>query len=228
MIRVSRTAVAAAVALLAGCVVIPKTFDANINVTIHHVQEQAEGIIKFVEGETDTLPEIAPSAQGEKKSSLIERALDVLDPVPTAYAAEVHEDSARVKQIATSMKARFPEVEAAKKTGAVGENNRGFLELVKADAITDADKKNAVQRTIAAENDDRKALYQEIARLNSDQNMTVTTVERVYAQKRLERAKSGEMFQLPPAGPDMDAFAASAVGKKLAGGAAAGAWVTIP
>ncbi len=226
MKRVSRTAIAAAIALLAGCVVIPDTFDANINVTIRHIQEQADKVLDFVEGKSDTLPEITAPAESEKKSSIIDSVWNALDPVPTAYAAEVKEDSARVTQIAASMKARYAEVESAKKTGAVGENNRGFLELVKADAIADANQKNAVQKTIAAENDDRKALYQEIARLNSDQNMTVSAVERVYAQKRLERAKSGEMFQLPPAGADFDAFAASAVGKKV--GEAAGAWVTIP
>lgn len=224
MKRVSRAAVAASIALLAGCVVIPDTFDANINVTIRHIQEQADKILDYVEGQSDTLPEVVPAPQ---QNSMLERALDALNPIQTAYAAEVKEDSARVKQIANSMRARNAELEAAKKTGAVGENNRGFVELVKADAIADADQKNAVQRTIAAENDDRKALYQEIARLNSDQNMTVSQVERVYAQKRLERAKSGELCQMPPAGADYDAYIASAAGKKL-GSAAAGSWVTIP
>jgi len=222
MKRISRTAVAAFVALLAGCVVIPNTFDANINITIRQIEEQADKVLDFVEGKSDTLPEVAPAAP-EKKSSLVNSVWNALDPVSTAYAAEVKEDSAKVTQIAASMKARYAEVDAAKKTGAVGENNRGFLELVKADAIADAEKKNAVQKTIAAENDDRKALYQEVARLNSDQNMTVGAVERVYAQKRLERAKSGEMFQLPPAGPDFDALPAN----KKAGGSA-GSWVTIP
>lgn len=224
MKRVSRTAIAAMVALVAGCVVIPDTFDANINVTIRHIQEQADEILDYVGGKTDTLPSVTGAP--EQSSSLLERAFDALDPIATAHA-QVKEDSARVKQIATSMRARNAELDAAKKTGAVGENNRGFVELVKADAIADADQKNTIQRTIAAENDDRKALYQEIARLNSDQNMTVSTVERVYAQKRLERAQSGELFQLPPAGDDYDTYMASAAGKKL-GSAAAGSWVTIP
>ncbi len=227
MKRISRTAFAAAIALLAGCIVIPDTFDANINITIRQIGEQADQFLDFVEGKSDALPaDVAAPAESEKKSSLINSVWNALDPVSTAYAAEVKEDSARVTQIAASMKARYTEVDAAKKTGAVGENNRGFLEITKADAIADAEKKNAAQKTIAAENDDRKALYQEIAKLNSDQNMTVGAVERVYAQKRLERAKSGETFQLPPAGPDFDAFAASAAGKKAGG--AAGAWVTIP
>lgn len=105
MKRVSRTAVAATIALLAGCVVIPDTFDANINVTIRHIQEQAEGILNYVEGKTEALPELAPAP--EQESSLFERALDALDPIQTAYAAEVKEDSARVKQIANSMRARM-------------------------------------------------------------------------------------------------------------------------
>ncbi len=225
MKRASITALAAVVAVFGGCVVIPDTFDANINVTIRHIQEQADQLLDYVSGKSDALPPIgAPEPEG---NSMLERVLDAIDPVQTAYAADLNESSPRVQQIANSMKTRFNDVEAAKKTGAVGENNRGFLEMVKPDAIADADQRNTVQQTIAAENNDRKALYQEIARLNSDQNLTVSAVERVYAQKRLERAKSGESFQLPPAGPDFDAFAASAAGKALGGDAKPGAWVTI-
>lgn len=226
MKRVSVTGLAAMVAIFAGCVVIPNTFDANINVTIRHIQEQADQLLDYVSGKSDALPPIG-AAEPEKQNSLMERVIDVLDPVQTAYAAELNETSPRVQQIANSMKARFNDIEAAKKTGAVGENNRGFLELTKPDAITDSAQRNTIQQTIAAENNDRKALYQEIARLNSDQNLTVGAVERVYAQKRLERAKRGESFQLPPAGADFDAFAASAAGKALGGEATPGAWVTI-
>ncbi len=213
--------VAASIAIFTGCVVIPKTFDANINVTIRQIQQQADGIL-------DAIGVPPPSAAAPKKTSLLRSTIDLLDPMPVAYAADVKDDSPRIKQLVASMKTRYPEVDAAKKSGAVGENNRGLLELVKPEKIADAEKKNAVQRTVAAENDDRKALYQEVARLNSDQNLTVSAVERVYAQKRLERAQPGELFQLPPAGPDLTAFASSPAGKKLGAAATAGAWVTIP
>jgi len=223
MKRVSITGLAAVVAIFAGCVVIPDTFDANINVTIRHIEQQADQLLDFVSGKTDTLPPIGTPEEGNQKS-MLERVFGLM---PTAYAADLNESSPRVQQLATSMKARFNDVEAAKKTGAAGENNRGFVEMVKPDAIADAEKRNAAQRVIAAENEDRKALYQEIARINSDQNLTVSAVERVYAQKRLERAKTGDVFQLPPAGADFDAFAGSAAGKKLGAEAQPGAWVTI-
>ncbi len=227
MKRVSITGLAAILAIFGGCVVIPDTFDANINVTIRHIQEQADQLLDYVSGKSDTLPPIG-EAPDPKQNSMLDRILDAIDPVQTAYAAEIKESSPRVQQIANSMKSRFSEVEAAKQTGAVGENNRGFLEMIKPDAIADAEQRNNAQKVIAADNEDRKALYQEVARLNSDQNLTVGTIERVYAQKRLERAKSGEAFQLPPAGADFDAFAASAAGKKLGGSAQPGTWVTIP
>ena len=223
MKRVSTTGLAAIVAIFAGCVVIPDTFDANINVTIRHIQEQADQLLDYVSGKSDELPPIGAAEDGNQRSMLHR----MFGPMPTAHAAELNETSPRVQQIANSMKARFNDVEAAKKTGAVGENNRGFVEMVKPDAIADAEQRNAVQRVIAAENEDRKALYQEIARINSDQNLTVGAVERVYAQKRLERAKAGELFQLPAAGADFDKFVASSTGKKLGDEAQPGAWVTI-
>lgn len=216
----------ALLAILVGCVVIPDTFDANINVTIRHIQEQAGDALAFVEGETDKLPSLGADAKAS--TSWLDRTWDAVSPMTTAYAQELSESSARAQQILVAMRERFPQVESIKKTGAVGENNRGFLELAKPDAVTTAEEKNRVQQIVAAENADRKAYYQEIARINKEQNVTVGAVERVYAQTRLERGNTGELFQLPPAGEDFDAFVKSAKGRALGTQAQPGAWVTLP
>ena len=212
--------------LTIGCVVIPNTFDANINITIRHVEEQAEKLLDFVEGETDTLK---GSDVGADNSSSLERAVDFLSPMQVSYAAETSTTtSPRMKQIAESMKERYPLVEDIKKTGAVGESNRGFLELVKPELITDTEKKNELQRIMAAENKDRKALYQEVARVNSDQDMTIGTVEMVYAEKRIERASKGDLIQIPEAGAAFEKFKASKAGKALGDECKAGSWVQHP
>lgn len=208
--------------LAVGCVVIPDTFDANITVTIRHIEDQADDFMDFVEGKTDSLEDEAET------TSFLRKAWNFVSPIQTAYAAETKRTSPRVKQIANKMKERYPEVVAIKKSGAVGETNRGLLELVKADAFPDADKKNEVQRVVAAENEDRKALYKEITRLNDDQNMTVGQVEQIYAKERLGRAKSGELVQMPNAGGTFDAVKGSPLGRKLGGDCKPGAWVTIP
>ena len=57
--------------------------------------------------------------------------------------------------------------------------------------------------------------------------MTVAFVERTYARKRLERAKPGEIFQLPEDEEDFKAFKESETGKKLGDECKPGAWIKI-
>lgn len=227
MIRVCSAFLAACLVVGFGCVRIPDKFEAHIVVEVRHqIENQAEKVLDYVEGRTDTLPGLEPVEP--QRSSWLGNAIQMLNPVGIAHAQALKDDSPRVKQIAQSMRERHAELEALKAVKAVGETNRGYVELRPSDALNDAEAKNAAQRVIAAENEDRKALYQEIARLNKDAEVTVTLVERAYAQKRLERAKSGEIFQLPPAGDDLEAFRKSATGQRLGDQVAAGAWVAIP
>ena len=225
MRRVSNGVTLLAVVLIVGCIVIPDTFDANITITIRHVEEQAGQILDFVEGKSDTLPGLEESET--EKTSFLQRTLDYLSPIQVAYAAELKDTSPRITQIATKMKGRYSEVAAIKATGAVGETNRGLLQLQRPDRISGAEEKNRVQRIVAAENEDRKALYKEISRLNSDLDLDVGKVERIYALQRLERAKAGEYSQLPAPGADFDKIKASSRGQRLGAACVPGAWVTI-
>ena len=47
---------------------------------------------------------------------------------------------------------------------------------------------------MADENKDRKSLYAEIAKLNADQGVTVSTVESIFHTQRFKRGKAGEVF----------------------------------
>lgn len=227
MRSIPRLLSAGILAALLGCVIVPKTFQADIRIEIRHIQEQADNVLDYVEGKTEDLG--VSGDAGDKTSrneGNIVRGLKLASN-NIAMAAELNEDSPRIKQIADSMKGRYSEVETLKGQGIVGENNRGLVELVGESRIQDAEQKNEVQRVVAAENKDRKELYKEIARINKDQDMNVGTVARVYAQKRLERAKPGQSYQLPPAGDDLDAFKNSAAGKKLGSAGVPDAWVRI-
>ena len=225
MKRLFKPVMAFSLAALIGCVIIPSTFEANIRIEIRHIQEQAGGVLDYVEGTSDELPGLG--VPSDSQTSMMLRGVRSLRFVSVAYAAELNDNTPRVKQIADSMKGRFTQVAALKKEGRVGENKRGMLEMVPGVRIADAEEKNEVQRVIAAENKDRKALYQEIARINRDQNLNVSTVESIYAQERLERARAGEHFQLPAAGGDFEAFKRSPAGQRLASKCVPGAWVRI-
>lgn len=227
MIRVLSAFLVACLIVGFGCVRIPDKFEAHIVVEVRHqIENQAEQVLDYVEGRTDTLPEL--EAVEPEATSWLRDAVYSLAPIQVAYAQNLNEESPRVKQIAQSMRDRHAELEKLKASKAVGETNRGYVELRPSDALGDAEAKNEAQRLIAAENEDRKALYQEIARLNKEADITVSFIERAYAQKRLERAKSGEIFQLPPDGEDLASFRNSAMGKKLGAQVAPNAWVTMP
>ena len=225
MRRVSNGVTLLAVVFIVGCIVIPSTFEANITVTIRHVEEQAGQILDYVEGKSDTLPGLDETET--ESTSFLQRTLQYWSPIRPVYAAELKNNSPRVTQIARKMKERYSEVAAIKATGAVGETNRGLLQLQRPGLISGAEETNRVQRIIAAETEDRKALYKEIARLNGDLNLDVGKVERIYALQRLERAKSGEYYQLPVPGADFDKFKAPPRGQRLGAACVPGAWVTM-
>lgn len=225
MNRMAKTMTAAALALFVGCVVIPNTLEVKISIDIRHIQEQANQLLDYVEGKSETPPE-TDAAEPEARSTIVP-AFRSLYRAKVAYAAELKDSSPRVRQIADKMKARYDEVQALKKQGSVGESNRGLLELVYPAVLASEEAKNSAQRLVAAENEDRKALYQEVARINRDMNLKVAAVERVYAQRRLERAEADELFQLPPAGDDFDGFKSSTAGTRLREACVPDAWVRI-
>lgn len=227
---------AAVLAIVAGCVIRTEhRIEAHVTLDIRHIEQQAEAALDYMEGKTDVIPELTPAPAAASTSRLY-RIMNALAPVQVAHAAEeLNTSSARYRQILQQINARSAQIIDLKTLGCVGENNRGYLELQDCDASKDAARKNEMQKLMSDENADRKAFYSEIARLNSDdKKVTVSYVERIYAWKRLERAQTGEVYQLPPDGGDapeghtFDVFKASAVGQRLADKCLPGAWVKIP
>jgi len=219
---------AAAFAVALGCVIRTEhKIDAHITLDIRHVADQAENVLDFIEGKTDALPGVETTPEPESR---LRTLLNAMNPIQPVYAGELTvTTSPLIQEIATKMRERNPQIEAVKKQGCLGETNRGYVELRECDAIKDAEQRNETQKLVADENKDRKALYAEMARLNKEiPDVNVAKVESIFAMQRLERAKSGDVFQLPPAGADFDAFKSSATGKKLGDKCVAGAWVTIP
>jgi len=215
------------IVLVVGCVNIPNKFEAHITVDIrHHIEQQAGSTLDYIEGKTESLPEHAANKAGEGKTSWLEKARAVLSPIQPVYAAELKDSSPEITRIATELRKRFDQIAVLKQNGCTGESNRGYVELRNLDKLRSADERNAAQRLIAAENADRKALYQEVARLNADQKVSVSMVESIYAVERLKRARPGELFQLPE-GTVFDRFKETDVAKRLGSEAVAGTWVTI-
>ena len=136
--------------VVVGCVSIPNTFDANINVTIQHVYEDAESVEGYVENRTAKAPTVT-TTDGNSVG-----LVGTSDPLE-------------------SMSARNKDIQAAKTAGAIGENDEGYLEFVG----TDRSQESRYLLLILAENDDREALYEGIAKA---ENIPVSEVQKVYAE----------------------------------------------
>lgn len=204
------------------------TINAHITLDIRHIQEQAAGVLDFVEGRSDTLPGLE-TASDPGPQSLWHGLRNALDPIPAAWADDLkNTTSPLVTDLARRMRERHPRIDAHRQTGCFGENNRGYLELRDCDALKNPDARNTAQKLLAEENKDRKALYNEIARLNSGQGVSVSTVESIYAVQRLQRGRTGEVFQLPDAGPWFEEIARSQLGRQLGSLCQPGSWVTLP
>lgn len=104
----------------------------------------------------------------------------VLGMAPVVEAASASELKARMAQ-------RLGKVVALKKDGSVGENNRGLLTARKALSAADA-------RIVAAENADRKAVYQIIA---TKAKTSAASVGRTRAAGIRKSASKGTWVQLP-------------------------------
>lgn len=90
-------------------------------------------------------------------------------------------------EIKTSIRARVNDIHALKKAGAVGEDSRGYL------GIVDASKGSKVKELVEAENADRRALYQILAR---EHGVSVAEEERANARARHERAPKGDWIEV--------------------------------
>lgn len=84
------------------------------------------------------------------------------------------------------MKQRLPVIVDLKIKGIIGENNKGYLAFV-----TD---KRAHEDVIASENNDRKMIYEHIAK---QQKAPLELVEERRAKQIADRAKPGEFIRKP-------------------------------
>ena len=207
-----------------GCVL--KTqhqIDMHITLDIRHIETEADDILGYIEGETDT----PPGDDARVRPGWLLRALS---PMRVAYAEEVklkNTSSSLKKKLIEQIKERLPKIDALKKRAIVGEDNRGYVDLRSSEDLS-PEEKNEVQKIVHEENTDRKGLYKEIARLEKDERITLSIVERVFAKAHLKRAKPGELFQLPAKGERFDEFQESKLGEKLGDDCKPEAWVEIP
>ncbi len=109
---------------------------------------------------------------------------ELVTPVQAGY--EIKEMTPELKSALDGRKARHDELNELKHRGFIGENNRGYVEV-----LTNDESARGLADT---ENRDRKMIYQTIAKQH---NLTdsLPTIEKVFAQEQFDRAQPGDKIQ---------------------------------
>jgi uncharacterized protein YdbL (DUF1318 family) len=116
-----------------------------------------------------------------------------LVPQFAAAQANLEINTPAINGIRNSMQARYPQMEPLFASGAVGLTRDGMVAMRDANAVP-LNQRAAVNALIAQENQDRGALYREIARANGHPEWE-GDIRNTFAQRWMARAQPGWWYQ---------------------------------
>lgn len=110
-----------------------------------------------------------------------------IQPVQAVEQYTIKEMTSKVKTALENRRQRFDLFVPLKKRGILGENNKGYISILK--------ENDADEDLVAAENVDRGVIYKTIAEQN---NLTdeISTIEKVFARIHRDKAEAGEFIQM--------------------------------
>jgi uncharacterized protein YdbL (DUF1318 family) len=118
--------------------------------------------------------------------------------VPSAIAQNININitTPAIRSLVQSRQQRYSSLVPLFAAGALGENNRGLLEVRPAPDLSLQDKARA--NTLSAqENRDRQQLYTELAKANNIPADKVTEIARIFAEVNRQKAQAGWWIQTP-------------------------------
>ena len=114
-------------------------------------------------------------------------------PLQALAAADLEINTPAISQLKNAMQSRHSQLASHYASGAVGLTRDGLVALRDAAAVPLA-QRQAVNSLVAAENQDRQALYREIARANGHPEWE-EEVRTTFAQRWVQKAASGWWVQ---------------------------------
>ena len=181
--------------LAAACVTI------NIYFPAAEAREAAEQIVEDVLGATGEKKPAVKLKQGEPQSRTESgrtfirnwNPLDLLIPAAHAAQPDFNVDTPEIRSLQASMKNRNPSLQPFYESGAIGFTRNALVALRDAGTLSLKDRAR-VQALVDAENRDRNALYQAIARANGHPEWE-GQVRSVFADTWISKAERGWWYQ---------------------------------
>lgn len=116
-------------------------------------------------------------------------------PLAALGAVDLEINTPAINNIKSSMQARHGQLAPHFASGAVGLTRDGMVAVRDANLVPLASRQ-AVNALVSAENQDRAALYREIARANGHPEWEAD-IRSTFAQRWIERAQAGWWYQAP-------------------------------
>lgn len=167
-----------------------------------HIYQHAVQDVDYITGELpveETEPGTAPDEEPENElppdaeptQSGAGNVLLQLLGVGSAYAESSPDQ--QLRSVLNSMRKRYPTLARYKADKSIGENRRGYVETRPSPKMSDGKYAKAVRAVIAAENANRRQLYQIRARIDrtSPEKMAIT-----YAKVWRDKARRGEWIEV--------------------------------
>ncbi|MCX7097296.1 MAG: YdbL family protein [Methylococcales bacterium] len=177
------------VLLLTACVTI------NIYFPAAAAEKAADEIIKDIQGITPQKTEPKASLSGWQIAvfQLLDNAINVVVAPVQAAEADLTIDSPETRNLRATMASRFAALQPYYAAGYIGIQADGFLTVRDAANVPLKDK-NQVSKIVAAENADRKNLYQAIANANGHPEWA-TQIKSTFAARWVGNAQAGWWYQ---------------------------------
>jgi uncharacterized protein YdbL (DUF1318 family) len=183
--------------ITAGCITVNVYFPAAA------AEQAADRIIKEIYGDkVEEMQRNDPANQDEEQQpeNGTDRrggaAIDVLDflvAAARAQEADIDISSPAINRLKSTMTQRHTQLESFYANGAVGMDSRGLVTLRDPAAVPIRDR-NTVNQLVAGENQDRNALYAEIARANGHPEWE-SQIRATFARRWVANAPAGWYFQ---------------------------------
>ena len=179
---------------VAGCITVNVYFPAAA------AEQAADRIIKEVYG--DKLEKMQPDAPVPDDQSSFETLqehgsatllLEFLVPAAQAQEANMDISTPAINKIKASMTKRHIQLQPFYDSGAIGMDSKGLITLRDPKAVS-IKERNTVNQLVAAENQDRNALYAEIASANGHPEWE-SDIRNTFARRWIANAPGGWYFQ---------------------------------
>ena len=162
----------------------------NIYFPASAIQKAADEIVDDIHG-TDQKQEEKKPDQKKDHSSLLFRLHIIGLGATEAYAeVDIKVSTPAIRAIRETLKSHFPELKPYFENGTIGNNDKGFVEIRNAQALSLKERAD-LNRMVQQHNSDRTALYREILRANGLGTDMMGEIQKLFANSWREKSHPG-------------------------------------